>query len=160
MDERTAVRRAEDAVVENGLLDIRPGRGHDARRPRGAVVEEKVTERPLRRIGDAGEHGQIFLFKCPRTHLLREQLRRHPRPRKHHHARNGGVEPVDRAHTGVRVAETVPDALRHTARLVGGDDAGGLDADENAVVLIKNFHERLRCGRTRRPAYFASVTSL
>ena len=50
------------------------------------------------------------------------------------------IEPVHRTDIGVFIAERLTKELRHAALLIGGDNSGGLDAYNNAVVIVYNVH--------------------
>ena len=156
-----AVRRAEDAVVENGLLDIRPGRGHDAAPSarRGRRREGRGASPPAHRGCRRARPDTPFQMSAHAP-----APRAAPPPSAD---RASTITPATAASSRWTV-RTQACASPRQSRMRCGIPPGwsvettpeGLMQDENAVVLIKNLHERLRCGLTRRPAYFASVTSL
>ena len=125
-------------VAQAGLLNALFPCGDNVCQACFLVTCQQVGEGalPLRR--GAAQHRQIVLFEGALPYLAGQVAGGVGAAGKHHQAGHRGVQPVDGADAfGVQL---LPQKGGHAARLVGGEDAGGLHRHHDAPVLKENIH--------------------
>ena len=113
-----ALLHRQGAVVQGGVLCLRPGRGHGKRHAPGLVAPELILHPPGRRRRRAVDDGKIAFPEAPVRDLGRKLPGRPLRPGEDHRAADDPVQPVDGADVGRRVPQGLTQQVGHPARLV------------------------------------------
>ena len=124
-------------VVQDGFLDILARLRDHIGLALGLVPGQEVHQGASGVVGGAVEDGGVFLMEDPVPDLL-AQVRGSPfGPGQDHQAGDHPVQPVDGA--DILIPQGLTAQVRDTARLVGGQDPGRLDADHEGRVDVNDF---------------------
>ena len=135
-------------IVQYGLLNALFQVVDDIRFPFLLIPQQQVRQRSGRLRRHAVNHGQIRFIEPTVPDLGRQGRSNLRRTGQDHYAADHPVQPVDRPDTvGV---QRRPHQLRHPARLVGGQDPGGLDGHAQMVIHIQKLHAHTSLGRSSR----------
>ena len=127
-------------VIQDCLLDALCGLpGHHGHFP-GLVPVQKICEGSPGLLRAAVEDGQVFLMKCVLPHLAGQLRGGFCVPGKDHDTADHPVQAVDGSDIRMGISQGFPQQIRQSSRLVGGQDPGGLDADDDILVFVENFH--------------------
>ena len=137
-DQREAVLVVQQLVVQDGLLDALAGVFGDVGLAGLLTAAQQVDERPLVILGPPVDNGLIFLQERILPDLPGQLRGGGAGEAVDHQAAHHLVQPVDGADLGLRLADGLPDAVGHPARLVRGEDPEGLDADDDGLVLVND----------------------